>query len=342
METSGIKMRKNNETGPKIGNYSELSKIVIGIAKDCSFWDLFGRDLCVIASGFFLLPFGFLCLRYSGLLFLLGLFILGTVHVMFITKGAHSATHMSLFPGKYWNRVSGVFFSEICGGFTFQGGVETHISIHHPHTNVIGLGDSSIWKVPFLNREMYLFIAPFFLPLVAPFFSASLLWGKWKEIAKNFLLVIVGFVGQYSCFRLLSGLAPLWSVFCLCVVRGLYYCTYIHVNIFQHIGLSMYSPKRRPLRLRLMATGALNLSRNPLLDYCIGHSLISCHVEHHLFPNLSDNMCLKIKPTVKKYIEENGLPYQEDSYWNRLKIFYNDYKQLMVDAPPITEFIGIQ
>ena len=69
---------------------------------------------------------------------------------------------------------------------------------------------------------------------------------------------------------------------------------------------------------------------------------MNCHVEHHLFPKLSDNMCLKIKPVVSKFLKENGLPYHEDSYMGRLKYFLDQYETLMVNAPPITHFVGIQ
>ena len=63
----------------------------------------------------------------------------------------------------------------------------------------------------------------------------------------------------------------------------------------QHIGLPMFAADRKPKRIHLMSLGVLNLPRNVLLDWSFGHSLISCHVEHHLFPSLSDNMCLKVR-----------------------------------------------
>lgn len=63
----------------------------------------------------------------------------------------------------------------------------------------------------------------------------------------------------------------------------------------QHIGLPMFAADRKPKRIHLMSLGVLNLPRNALLDWSFGHSLISCHVEHHLFPSLSDNMCLKVR-----------------------------------------------
>lgn len=40
--------------------------------------------------------------------------------------------------------------------------------MHHAHTNVIGLGDSSTWKMPFLPRSVYLFIAPLAVPIITP------------------------------------------------------------------------------------------------------------------------------------------------------------------------------
>lgn len=40
--------------------------------------------------------------------------------------------------------------------------------MHHAHTNVIGLGDSSVWKAPFLPRVVYLFLAPLAVPIITP------------------------------------------------------------------------------------------------------------------------------------------------------------------------------
>lgn len=61
-----------------------------------------------------------------------------------------------------------VFFSQICGSFSSHAGIQAHIKMHHAHTNVIGLGDSSVWKVPFLPRIVYLFLAPLAMPIITP------------------------------------------------------------------------------------------------------------------------------------------------------------------------------
>lgn len=57
---------------------------------------------------------------------------------------------------------------QICGSFSARAGIQGHIKMHHAHTNVIGLGDSSVWKVPFLPRIIYLFVAPLAVPIITP------------------------------------------------------------------------------------------------------------------------------------------------------------------------------
>lgn len=68
----------------------------------------------------------------------------------------------------------------------------------------------------------------------------------------------------------------------------------------------------------------------------------SCHVEHHLFPRLSDQQCLHVKPIVQRFLKANGLSYHQASYTDRLGVFLARYSQLMVNAPPISHFVGIQ
>lgn len=66
------------------------------------------------------------------------------------------------------NHPSSCSSAQICGSFSAQAGIHGHIKMHHAHTNVIGLGDSSVWKVPFLPRTVYLFMAPLTVPIITP------------------------------------------------------------------------------------------------------------------------------------------------------------------------------
>lgn len=68
-----------------------------------------------------------------------------------------------------WNCVwLSVLCCQVCGSFSARAGVQAHVKMHHAHTNVIGLGDSSTWKIPFLPRSVYLFIAPLAVPIITP------------------------------------------------------------------------------------------------------------------------------------------------------------------------------
>ena len=333
---------ETEETNNNELSFTHLSSLVQKVVASSSWWELYGVDLALLAIGLACLPVGFLLLRSSNaFLFIAGFLLLGFIHSMITMKYGHSAVHNALAGrSKFWNNFLSIFCTEICGGFTCEGSHEIHIQYHHPYTNVIGLGDSSSWKAPFLGRANYLFFAPLFLPLIFTPFAFTII--ARRSVLRLACTTSFGYVLHFCLLRYVSGLSVLGTLLCLFLTRSVLSIPYIHVNIFQHIGLPMYDVKRRPKRLQQMASSVLNLPRNPVLDYCFGHTIISCHVEHHLFPRLSDNMCLKIKPLVSRYLKSHGLPYNEDTYMNRLRKFYNEYDELMVKMPPITDFIGIQ
>ena len=327
-----------------VPSYSHLKSLVQKVVITKSWWELYGIDLTVITvTSVLLLPAGFLLMKSSNIaLFSFGFLILAYLYYFYGSKSAHMASHGSLGKSRFWNRCLGKFFSEVCGGFTYEEAENIHIKIHHPYTNIIGLGDSSTWRAPFLDRVSYFFVAPLFLPLLAPLLSIKLLWGRWKSLMYFIPTLAVGMSAHFFLLRKISGFSVVGAWVCMFTTRGLFSTLYVHINIFQHIGLSFYALERRPDRLLQMANGVLNLQKNLFLDSCFGHSITTCHVEHHLFPHLSDNMCLSIKPLVSEYFKVHNLTYNEDSYSNRLKLFYSKYTELMVHAPPITDFVGVQ
>lgn len=329
----------------KVPSLAHLGSLVKKEIERSSWWDLYGVDITIAAVSVAFLPLGYKLIGHeSRLLAIVGFLLLGYIHSVLTVKIPHTAVHNAFMgSSKFWNKVITVFTIEFWGGFTESGSAETHIQYHHPYTNVIGLGDSSSWKVPQLDRYSYLFLAPIFIHAAYPFVAINMLGNKYADLVRMFILATLGYLFQLYLFLNVSGLSFKASLLCIFFVRSVYTIPYIHVNIFQHIGLPMYDPTKRPAsRLQQMANSVLNLPSNPLLDYNFGHSLISCHVEHHLFPRLSDNMCLKIRPIVRNYLKMHGLPYNEDTYMNRLAMFFNRYEELMVHAPPITELVGIQ
>ncbi|CAK6965042.1 fatty acid desaturase 6 [Scomber scombrus] len=348
-EMNGGWKKKNGveevEVSEKESLMMELTRMVQKMVKESSWWERRGIDCSILAAAFFCLPPAFLLLASSQLLwFLAGMLLMGVAHAVLTIKGTHLASHGALSESQAWAKLWAVFFIEICGSFSARAGVQGHIKMHHAHTNVIGLGDSSVWKVPFLPRSVYLFIAPLAVPIITPLVALAHLKGNsLAHVVRTVLMITLGLYSQYWLLINVSGFnSPLGALLCMLICRNMFSVPYIHVNIFQHIGLPMFSPTGRPKRIYQMTHGVLNLPRNPVLDWVFGHSLINCHVEHHLFPFLSDYMCLKVKPVVSKYLTERKLPYQEDSYFSRLSVFFHKYQELMVFAPAITELVGVQ
>lgn len=322
----------------------ELNRLVQEELRGCSWWELRGKDCTILGLAFLALPPGFLLLATpSPALFSLGVLVLGVCHAVVTVKGAHLSSHSALSRSPLMNRLWALFFIEVCGAFSADLGVQAHVKLHHAHTNVIGLGDSSIWKVPGLSRGLYLFIAPLAVPIITPMVALGQLGGQpLLSSVRTLLLVSVGLGSHLWILIFFCGFSLQSGLCCMFLTRNIFSLPYIHVNIFQHIGLSMFSPEQRPKRIVQMSHGVLNLPRNPVLDWTFGHSLISCHIEHHLFPTLSDNMCLRVKPVVRRFLTGKSLPYQQDSYMSRLRLFFHQYHELMVLAPPITELVGIQ
>ncbi|XP_077992916.1 fatty acid desaturase 6-like [Glandiceps talaboti] len=332
----------NSLTLPNVSQ-AELNAAVKKIVKDSSWWDMYGVDWCIIVFWYVLLIPAFHLMRSQHWpTFILGATFMGMTHTAIATKIGHSAIHSSLCVSKVWSKFWQYFFIEICSTFSVDLSSNIHIKVHHPYTNIIGWGDSSSWRAPFISRYVYMFVAPLIVPTLFPLFVAKELFGKWKELIRCILFIAAGLYANVFLLMKVSGLSLTGSIFTMMAARAVLAIPYIHVNIFQHIGLPMYAKEKAPKRIYLMSTGVLNLPRNPILDWTFGHSIISCHVEHHLFPELSDNMCLKIKPVVSKFLTENAMPYNEDTYMNRLWYFIERYEELMVKLPPITEFIGIQ
>jgi len=322
---------------------SELNAEVAHILNRCTWWDLYGVDWAVFGCAVILVFVALYLMSLPHPLALtLGIFIYGCCHQTFGVKGAHSAVHGTVCKSPKWNKFWSTIFGDVCSSFSGELGYEAHIKCHHPHTNIVGLGDSSVWKMPFLTVYVYMYIAPIALPLITVPVAVSELWGQWKKVINFLILVSIGLAVNFYFLTQISGFSIGSAILVTWISRAMLSIPYIHVNIFQHIGLPMYSNENRPKRIYQMSTGVLNLPRNPILDYCFGHAIVSCHVEHHLFPHLSDNMCLKIKPTVSRFLKKSVLPYNEDSYLSRMMHFTKKYDELMVNAPPITHFIGIQ
>ncbi|KAM4664150.1 fatty acid desaturase 6 isoform 1-T3 [Discoglossus pictus] len=317
----------------------KLSQMVQEEWKRSSWWERHGIDWSIIGLAMLAIPAGCLLLRLQSPYFMvLGILVLGLSNSVITVKGGHMGSHRTLCQSPTLGRLWATFFIEVCSSLPVACGEQGHVKLHHGHTNVIGSGDSSIWKAPALSCWVYMFLAPLTLPILTILaglrFMMQMTLGR---ALRSLCCISLGLWCHLQLFFQISGLSLGPAVCCMFLSRALLAIPFIHVNIFQHIGLAMFSPSNRPPRLQLMTNSVLNLPRNILLDWTFGHSIINCHLEHHLFPHLSDHMCLKVKPLVSSFLREHNLPYLEDTYLSRLRLFLRQYKELMVLAPPITQ-----
>uniref|UniRef100_A0A3Q2GLM8 Fatty acid desaturase 6 n=1 Tax=Cyprinodon variegatus TaxID=28743 RepID=A0A3Q2GLM8_CYPVA len=214
----------------------ELTRLVQKVMKESSWWERRGVDCSILTAAFLCLPPAFLLLGSHHLLwFLLGMLLMGVAHAVITVKGTHLASHGALSESQTWGKFWSIFFIEICGSFSAQAGIHGHIKMHHAHTNVIGLGDSSVWKVPFLPRMVYLFIAPLSVPLITPLVALAHLKGHSSfAVARTLLMIALGLYSQYWLLINVSGFrSTQGALFCMLVSRAMFSVPYIHVNIFQ-------------------------------------------------------------------------------------------------------------
>lgn len=109
-------------------------------------------------------------------------------------------------------------------------------------------------------------------------------------------------------------------------MRSLFAPLFVHLAVFNHIDLE--NPKTKLPWIKHQTNTTRNLKRNWFLSGLGGSAFVECHVEHHLFPKLSNRMLLKIRPIVNKYLLKEGYAYFEETYFNCLKNCIKYYDEI--------------
>ena len=83
-------------------------------------------------------------------------------------EGLFEAPEGQLCSPVMWTRPASGSLLQVCTSFTAEYARYGHVQMHHGYTNVLGLGDSSTWRLPCLNRYVYMFLAPLLIPIITP------------------------------------------------------------------------------------------------------------------------------------------------------------------------------
>ncbi|MFN7924168.1 MAG: acyl-CoA desaturase [Bryobacteraceae bacterium] len=260
----------------------------------------------------------------------------------------HTASHGGVSPSSFWNRL--IF--HVCYPMLLQFSASywrhSHVQVHHPAPNVVGVDDDcDLLPVFALNEEQL--------------GSVNGLFRRWPVLQGMFLLAVLPFNGlnmmrQSWAFLLRA----LWSgsrrehwldlgcltvnVLAFLVIPMLFFSPATVLLLFSVrvmlIGVGLFAvlaPGHYPAQaaclsadqrsagdyyLRQTAT-TVNFKTGPIGRFlCSG---LEYQIEHHLFPSISHIHYPALAPLVRKFCRDAGLPYRDMSWgraiWESWRVF---------------------
>lgn len=307
-----------------------LSERVQKIVRTLKWRHVYGVEL--LKFGLKLLGFigSFWVFNHSHFLFrLVGMICMAYFFVSIAISGIHEARHGTFAHSNIANRIWGYFFSDFWTGQSNEWWHDTHVLIHHPNTNIPTINPPSFY-FPWINRYAYFFIVPY---LILPWIIIGSIKHIWKNGLKLALYMVFLISGLLAQFVLFLQAVPFWyAILSVYLFRSLFAPLFMHLAVFNHVGLA--TPEKRLPWLRHQLKTTRNIKKNWFLSGMGGNAFVECHTEHHIFPNLSNHILKKIRPIVKEYVEKLGYPYYEETYFEVLKGALRDYDKVFTFPPP--------
>ena len=178
-----------------------------------------------------------------------------------------------------------------------------------------------VFYYPGVNKYVYFFIVPYLVIFWLILNSVKFLWGKWGKLFFYLIVMMLGWVFYITLFSLVVSIE--YAVLATFLMRTIFAPVFMHLAIFNHIGLD--EPKKRLSWIPHQTKTTRNLKGNWFLKGIGGNAFVECHLEHHLFPNISNKMLAKIRPIVKRYLERKGYMYTDEGYFKVLSRCLKDY-----------------
>jgi fatty acid desaturase len=90
----------------------------------------------------------------------------------------------------------------------------------------------------------------------------------------------------------------------------------VSVFIPNHMGMRRLDEKHEVSYLEQQVTTSRNIANPALLDFYYGG--LNSQIEHHLFPRVAHNRYRDMRPIVRKFCDERGIAYHEDTLYRAL------------------------
>lgn len=310
------------------GNFAELSSKVNALLKRQSWFELHGRELLVLALRIALFTIGFLIFAQRGLLAtIVGMITLSYAYYAIGISGTHESRHGAFSRSAWANRLWAYFFSDFWVNQSNEWWHWRHVLKHHVHTNIRD-GEPTLFFFPWLPAIVYFFIAPFLVTAWLLLYSVKFLLRTPLKLLAFLVAASAGWVFHVALFMTILPLGS--AILATLVMRSLFAPLFMHIAVFNHIALPQFNDKPSWLPHQVKTTR--NLKRNWFLDGIGGNAFIECHLEHHLFPTLSNHMLAKIRPLVIEHLKREGHVYIEEGYFTVLRHCLKNYKTIFTDA----------
>lgn len=292
-----------------------LSREVKALAGRTGWLEAHGVELLIFGLRGLLFAAGYaLCARGGRWPFVGGLLVMSYAYYGIGITGVHEASHGSFVDSAWGNRLWSYFFSDFWSAQSSDWWYHRHVVLHHAHTNVPEK-DPPLFTYPWLDKRVYFFAAPYLVAFWLVIHSALFLRRRPAALALYLTLWAAGWAFHVWLFARLLPLGA--AVLAAFVMRSLFAPVFMHLAVFNHSGLD--SPRERRPWLPHQSRTTRNLKRHWFLTGIGGNAFVECHLEHHLFPSLSNRLLAAIRPLVRARLQEAGYSYVEQGYWDCLQ-----------------------
>lgn len=289
-----------------------------------SFWQRHGVEWAVFGLRVLGFALSFLIFAQEGIAFkAVGIVLLSFFFYGIAITGTHEASHDSFTPWRKINILLGYFFADVWTGQSSLWWKNRHVVIHHVHSNNPTKEPNSFFFA-WMPGWVYFFVIPYLVQIWLYMHSTAFLKKRPGQLVLYNILFWGGIAMHVALFSLVLPVG--YAVVATFVMRLLFAPIFVHIAVFNHIGLDVI-PMQIPWLPRQVRT-TRNMKKHWFLSGIGGNAFVECHVEHHLFPTMSNHMLNKLRPLTKDYLEKRGYVYVEQGYIECLVYCLKHYREV--------------
>lgn len=311
-------------------NFQLLSREIQQVLSSQTWLQLHGWEwlIFVIRLVLFALAFWWFAVADSLAIRLLALVLLSYLYYGIGITGTHETGHRSFTKSVKWNKIWGYFFSDFWASQSSLWWYHRHVKVHHAFTNIPSHEPQEFYY-PWLNKYVFFFITPYLVLGWLIGKSIHFLRGQRAEMIRFLICMLAGILFHIWLFTLILPL-PL-ALLAFFIMRSLFAPVFVHLATFNHIGLE--NPDIKPAWLPHQTRTTRNLKPHWFLTGMGGNAFVDCHIEHHLFPSISNRMLAQIRPITLKFLKREGYNYVEETYVSCLSYCLKNYRYIFHQGP---------